>query len=293
METIAVVIATFNRRSLLPRAIRSALAQLPAAEVIVVDDGSTDGTENVASGFGDQIRYMRQGNRERGVARNRGVAETDADLVAFLDSDDEFLPGHLARLGAALADDAGTGLAYDEAEFVSPSGDVFHVAPTRPVQGECFLEIARQNRFAFSSTMVRRELFEAVGGFVEDRTLSGAEDWELWTRLAAAAPIAHVPSRGVRIHFHGANSVADADAHEAAVLEAARRIHAHPRATDLGKRDRRALWAGLAVTRAGIRRSAGDAAGARRRLTTAIVEDPAVAFDRSVLRALATSFLPR
>jgi hypothetical protein len=96
--SLSVVIPTFNRAHLIPRAIRSVLSQLRAEdELIVVDDGSTDHTESVVTGFGDRrIRYIQQTNRGAGAARNRGVREATRDLIAFLDSDDEWLPGKAA-----------------------------------------------------------------------------------------------------------------------------------------------------------------------------------------------------
>lgn len=96
--TISVIIPTYNRAHVVARAVRSALAEtLPGDEILVVDDGSTDETEGVIREFNDErIRFIRQANAGAGAARNRGTREACKDLVAYLDSDDEWLPGKIA-----------------------------------------------------------------------------------------------------------------------------------------------------------------------------------------------------
>lgn len=93
---ISTVIPTYNRADLLPRAIASALAaSSPGDEVLVIDDGSTDNTPDAVTPFRGRIRYVRTANRGVGAARNRGISEAQHDLVAFLDSDDEWMPDKL------------------------------------------------------------------------------------------------------------------------------------------------------------------------------------------------------
>jgi glycosyltransferase involved in cell wall biosynthesis len=94
--SVSVVIPTYQRAHLLPRAIDSALAQVRAGdEIIVVDDGSTDATPSVVAAYGDRVRYLRTANGGPGAARNRGIEIATRDLVAFLDSDDEWMLGKL------------------------------------------------------------------------------------------------------------------------------------------------------------------------------------------------------
>lgn len=96
MEPISIIIPTYNRATLVPRAIRSALvAMQPDDELIVVDDGSIDDTRRVVAQFGDRVRYVRTDNHGVGAARNHGVALATRPLVAFLDSDDEYFPDKL------------------------------------------------------------------------------------------------------------------------------------------------------------------------------------------------------
>jgi glycosyltransferase involved in cell wall biosynthesis len=94
--TISVVIPTYNRAQLLARALRSVLSECqPGDEVIVVDDGSSDDTEAVAGAFGPPVRYLAGAHRGAGAARNTGIEAATGDLVAFLDDDDEWMPGKL------------------------------------------------------------------------------------------------------------------------------------------------------------------------------------------------------
>lgn len=93
---ISVIVPTYNRAHLLPRAIDSVLrAVSPGDEVIVVDDGSTDGTERITERYSEKIRYVRTENRGAGPARNLGIQMANHDWIAFLDSDDEWMPDHL------------------------------------------------------------------------------------------------------------------------------------------------------------------------------------------------------
>ena len=99
----SAVIPTFNRAGTLGRAIESILRQeRGASEILVVDDGSADDTRRLISQYGQRVRYIYQDNQGVSAARNRGVSEGTYPWIAFLDSDDQWLPGHLARIGAAI-----------------------------------------------------------------------------------------------------------------------------------------------------------------------------------------------
>ena len=132
MNRISVVIPTYNRSAEIPSALRSVLGQtLQPLEVIVVDDGSTDSTEEVLGPFMGKIRYIKTANRGASAARNRGVVEAKGDWIAFLDSDDTWSVGKLQRqmdcverTGAKVcfcvsADESG--LAIDDLGAMDPS----------------------------------------------------------------------------------------------------------------------------------------------------------------------------
>ena len=113
MAQIAAIIPTYNRAGLVERAIASVLAQTsPPAEVIVVDDGSTDDTNTTIAQFGDQVRYIAQTNAGVSAARNVGAGTASGDWLAFLDSDDTWRPDHLERVATAIDKTGGRAAVY-------------------------------------------------------------------------------------------------------------------------------------------------------------------------------------
>ena len=116
---LSAVIPTFNRERLIGRAIESVLAQsVRPSEIIVVDDGSTDSTEDIVAGYAG-VRYVAQTNGGPALARNRGVAEASTNWIAWLDSDDFWLPGHIERIMSAV-DATGGGARFYFADLIRP-----------------------------------------------------------------------------------------------------------------------------------------------------------------------------
>ncbi|HYB27421.1 MAG TPA: glycosyltransferase [Solirubrobacteraceae bacterium] len=188
----SVVIAAFNAAGTVSSAVRSVLTQTnPDLEVIVVDDGSTDGTDDVVRRIDDpRVRYLSQPNRGPAAARNAGIEQARGKYVAFLDSDDLYLPSFLERGERALKETPGAGFAYTDAYvFDAVSGKVRRrsamdrnrppVPP--PADREAFLlELLRRN-FVYVAVIVPSTVLERVGGFEE--SLKGPEDYELWLRI--------------------------------------------------------------------------------------------------------------
>ena len=180
---VSVVIPTYNGAAEVCRAIDSALAQEGCeVEVIPVNDGSTDDTAYVLNSYGSRIRAVHQKNSGPAATRNAGIAAATGDWIAFLDHDDYWQPGKLASQLAA-ADRTGADVIYTNAQNF---GDVNRVAelrsnPDEMPEGDLFEHLLLDNFIVVSSTMVRRELLEKVGGF---NAPPGVEDWDLWLRLA-------------------------------------------------------------------------------------------------------------
>lgn len=125
--SVSVIVPTFNRARWLGNAIRSALQQLEAGdELIVIDDGSTDDTAAVVAAFGERVTYVRGEHRGAGPARNLGLAHARGDLVAFLDDDDEWLPGKLARQRALMAARPDVLFCFSDFQVVTGDGEVQH-----------------------------------------------------------------------------------------------------------------------------------------------------------------------
>lgn len=183
---VSVVIPAHNAAWCVGRAIDSVLAQsFSDFELIVVDDGSSDGTAAVLAGYGDRLRVLAQANGGMSNARNAGIRAARGRYLAFLDADDRWLPEKLARQVALL--DARPELAFCAAVATLEDPEGRRVGEWRGHDGatagisEVFANHGAVAGGA-SAVLARRELVTALGGF--DEALAGAEDTDLWIRLA-------------------------------------------------------------------------------------------------------------
>jgi len=201
---VSVIIPAFNCAAYVADAVESALNQTrPPAEVIVVDDGSTDGTDVVLRGFGSRIRVVSQQNRGLPAARNAGVAVATGEWLAFLDADDLWLPEKLARQGAATADPR-VALVYTDRFNIGDRGAHPEVQGQALdlYEGDVFLPLLTSgNSVTASSAMVRASVFQSLGGFMEH--LRSAEDWDLWIRIAEHHRVAVCREPLVCYRYHG------------------------------------------------------------------------------------------
>ena len=189
---ISVVIPAYNAERFLRQAIESAMNQTVAPlEVIVVDDGSTDGTGEIARSFGEPVRYIRQDNAGPSPARNRGIREARGEFVAFLDADDEWLPPHLAEAARVLAGHPDLEWFCGSFERRGPNAAV--VRPMRydgPLRDDAianYFDAQTRSRFACTDAMViRKSTLVAAAGF--DEVLRHGEDLDLWFRIAIKHP---------------------------------------------------------------------------------------------------------
>ena len=184
MPAVSVVIATRNYGKYLAGAIRSVLQQTWAdLELIVVDDGSTDDTPRVVREFFSEprLRCIRTDGVGQSRAKNLGIQLSSAPLIAFLDGDDEWLLNKLERQ-LPLFVDADVGVVYSHRVTMDESGNDIERATSPLVRGRIYDDLLRANPICFSSVIVRRQVFEAVGMF--DPNLPLAIDYDLWLRVA-------------------------------------------------------------------------------------------------------------
>jgi len=213
--TVSVIIPTYNRAHLVGRAIRSVLNQTyQDFEIIVVDDGSTDNTEEVVKGFNDdRIRYIRHDeNRGGAAARNTGIKAAQGEYIAFLDSDDEWLPEKLERQVKAFEkSDSRVGVIYTGSIAVSQNGEATTDYKAPKLRGSILRELLISNQIigGGSNVMVKRELLKKLGGF--DEALPSCQDWDLWLRLASICQFDFVDAPLVRVCVHG-NQITTANA---------------------------------------------------------------------------------
>lgn len=181
--TFSVVVAAYQAAATLPEAIESALQQTyPALEVVVCDDGSTDGTGDVLAGFGDRIRALRQPNRGESAAKNAAVRAAGAEYVVVLDADDLFLPRRLEALAWLAAGRPDLDVLTTDAVVEAagrPIRRAYHPGWQFPVDDQRAAILDRN--FVLGLAAVRRERWLAAGGFDED--LARTADWEFWQRL--------------------------------------------------------------------------------------------------------------
>ncbi|MET0515344.1 MAG: glycosyltransferase [Nitrospiraceae bacterium] len=183
MESISIVIGCYNQGPFIGEAIESALAQTsPACEILVVDDGSTDHTEQVVGRYSD-VRYIRQTNQGLlGVTRNRGIKETTGTYVVFLDGDDRLLPDHLEKSLKAFQKRPNAAVVCGLFRiFGEQKGTVSHTCDPADSYGTVirFPSIAH-----ILTAMFKRSILAQAGNFRADRAINGCEDFELFLRLA-------------------------------------------------------------------------------------------------------------
>jgi len=189
---VSVIIPTYNRAHLLPRAIHSVFAQtFGSYELIVVDDGSEDNTSDVLSSFKGGIRTLFQPSRGVSAARNLGIRHSQGNLVAFLDSDDEWLPDKLA-LQAQLFDPGRPYYVCHSDEIWVRNGREIAQKKIHLKQGGRFFERALERcLISPSSVMISKALLDRTGWFDED--LPAAEDYDLWLRITAFHDVQFIP----------------------------------------------------------------------------------------------------
>ena len=202
---VSIVIPLYNRANTLPRAVASVQSQdFTDWELILVDDGSTDNGAEAVLALGDpRLRLIRHPvNRGAPAARNTGIAAARAPLIAFLDSDDEWLPGKLSAQVAALAR-APARLGALVTGFVlhrQATGGRFERCPA--ADGTWFATLLDGCTLSPGSTLlVRRDCFERIGGFAED--LPRFEDWDWLLRLVESDDLDCLPCLGALVHLGG------------------------------------------------------------------------------------------
>lgn len=207
LPLVTVVIPTWNRRALLAHAVASVRAQTyPRWELIVADDGSTDGTAEWVASLGDpRVRLLalpRIGHAGR--VRNRGVAAGTGELVAFLDSDDVWLPQKLEVQLRAMRD-SGARWCYTRYELMDVEGRRVprRAGVFRPLSGAIARDVLRDSADVWiCSVVAERTLFDQAGGFTEELEVRFREDWELEARLALLADAVAVDETLARARVH-------------------------------------------------------------------------------------------
>jgi glycosyltransferase involved in cell wall biosynthesis len=180
---VSVVIPTYNRAWILREAVDSVLSQdFGDFELIVVDDGSTDHTRDILHRYGDRVRVLFQNNRGVSTARNRGIAAAAGELIAFLDSDDLWLPKKLRTQVDFFQHHCDALICQTEERWIRKGVRVNPGKRHRKPAGMIFEASLHLCLVSPSAVMARRRLFDRVGAF--DVSLPACEDYDLWLRVA-------------------------------------------------------------------------------------------------------------
>lgn len=195
---VSAIIPTYNAKEFLSQAVRSALDQTyPNIEVIVVDDGSTDQTRELVKSYSPKLHYVyREHSGLPSVVRNAGLRVAQGEYVAFLDSDDQWLPGKLERQVEILERHPAIGLVSANALSLVPgrnTGDRLYLRDEQPRSGWVLEMLLKDNFVVTSTVMIRHSLLNRVGVFSEDPLLRVGEDYDLWLRIATVAEVCYLP----------------------------------------------------------------------------------------------------
>jgi len=179
---ISVIIPTYNRYTLLKRALRSVFSQIyQPREVIVVDDGSTDNTQRIIEEF-PNIRYFYQKNSGVSAARNKGIAEAHCKWIAFLDADDEWKPDKLQKQVYYHKKFQDTFMSYTDEIWIRNHKEVKIPKKFYKIGKDAFLENIEYCNIAPSSVLLHKKILDTVGCF--DESFEVCEDYDLWLRVA-------------------------------------------------------------------------------------------------------------
>ena len=185
---VSVIIPTYNRKNLLKRALRSVSSQtFVPQEIIVVDDGSSDGTKDWVLERFPNVRYIYQDNFGVSSARNTGIKEAKGSWIAFLDSDDEWVPNKLEQQKRVINSSQEAWLCHTNEIWIRNGVRVNQMKKHQKYGGDVFEKCLDICRISPSSVLIKKEVFEMVGLF--DESLKVCEDYDLWLRITAVLPV--------------------------------------------------------------------------------------------------------
>jgi glycosyltransferase involved in cell wall biosynthesis len=206
MTRFSVIIPTYNRAHIIGETLDSILCQsFRDFEIFVIDDGSTDDTSKVLERYSGRIRYLWQPNSGPIVARNRGIAESTGEYIAFLDSDDRWYPGKLEQINKAIRVHPKAGLFYSDFRMVDKQHKHLRTIHCRHIVGNGYFQLLLGDFIGMLTAVVRRECFDACGPLCEE--LCSTDDWDMWVRIARKFSIVHVPAVLAEYTWHSSGSV--------------------------------------------------------------------------------------
>ena len=182
MMNISVVIPTYNRKELLKRSIDSVINQtIKPSEIIIVDDGSNDGTEAMVKKKYDSLKLIQQKNKGASAARNSGIRASSGEWICFLDSDDEWKNDKLEKQIAAVANNSDYKFFHSNEIWIKNGKRINQKKKHKKYGGDIFKKCLDMCRISPSSVLIDKSIFEEIGFFNENLVV--CEDYELWLRI--------------------------------------------------------------------------------------------------------------
>jgi glycosyltransferase involved in cell wall biosynthesis len=201
-DSVSVVMGSYNSAAWIAATIDSILAQThPVAEVVIIDDGSTDRTAEIANSYGSRILLVQEQHRGRPY-RNRGIQASKGALVAFIDADDYWHPEKIERQLARMREQRAEWVICEAEWLDMEAGRLIAPVGMAAMEGDILEALFLHNFIVASTPVVARRVLDAVGGFDESVDVAPVEDWDLWLRIAAMQPLACVRERLATLRLH-------------------------------------------------------------------------------------------
>lgn len=203
---VSVIIPSYNYCEYIEECLNSVLSQsYPNTQVIVVDDGSTDGTSDILEKYRKWVEVLHQENAGPAAAKNAGIKLASGEFICFLDADDIFLPDKIHMQLDLMQDNSSVGLVHTGVNWINENGEIFKVDFKTSIHDkeEQIFQLLIANYITSSSVMIRRDVFRDVGLFNEK--LKYAEDYEMWLRIIRNFRIEVISQPLICYRWHGRN----------------------------------------------------------------------------------------
>ena len=284
---VSVITPTFNRADFVGECIESVLGQTyPNLEHLLVDDGSTDNTQEIVERYlpDQRLRFARQANSGQATARNMGLGMARGEYICFLDSDNVWKLDKIERQLKLMQQHPAVDVIYGNQEVIDEDGNILPMPEHKRMKrysGRITDKLLLDNFVSFNTAMIRRRCFDKVKGF--DQSVRAGDDYDLWLRFSAHFEFLHVPEIFGQYRVMKNQISTDKERRfnsNKAMLE--RFIAAHPELVD--EAQQRFVWSRFHVRRGRTRASAGRKADAFNDYLTALRLKP---FSAAPWRALA------
>ncbi|MEO0225260.1 MAG: glycosyltransferase [candidate division WOR-3 bacterium] len=204
---VSIIIPTYNQSQFLANSLNSVLCQTYRTwEILIIDDGSVDDTKKVVENFikkyNEKIKYFYQENKGQASARNLGIRISKGEYVAFLDSDDEWLPEKIEKQVKFLKAYPEYAMVFTDVLIISDGIDNKRLSDiNKPFSGMVFAKLLKNNFITNSSVMVRKKIFFSLGYLDESPLLRNLEDYDMWLRIAKNYKIGYIPEVLVKYNY--------------------------------------------------------------------------------------------